>query len=203
VSSFHLDAAGLVDGDFFPAPGDFLPASGTSGVPAGAALSWTDPTGGATPDYLFVNVGNDLLDQEANSLDGTLDLGATNWAPPLDMATGPNESAVAYYRAAGPIAGPLAVDSGAILWGTSPFALPGYPGHRALVALGGETINAFEVGTACPGDVTGNGVVDFADVLALLSVWGPCGGCPEDRDGNGVIDFADVLAVLSGWGPCE
>ena len=25
---------------------------------------------------------------------------------------------------------------------------------------------------------------------------------PEDVDGNGVVDFADLLAILAAWGPC-
>ncbi len=31
--------------------------------------------------------------------------------------------------------------------------------------------------------------------------WSQVGG-PEDLDGNGVVDFGDLLIVLSAWGPC-
>lgn len=57
-------------------------------------------------------------------------------------------------------------------------------------------------GEPCPADIDGNGAVDFSDLLAVLSGWGPCGLCPEDLDGNGVVDFADILLLLSSWGPC-
>ena len=50
-----------------------------------------------------------------------------------------------------------------------------------------------------PGD---SGVVDFGDILAILSAWGNKGG-PEDLDGSGVVDFGDLLIVLAAWGPCE
>ena len=50
-----------------------------------------------------------------------------------------------------------------------------------------------------PGDVDGDGVVNFGDLLLVLAAWGPCGGCPEDLDGNGVVGFADLLIVLANW----
>ncbi|MCP3902639.1 MAG: hypothetical protein GY715_03300 [Planctomycetes bacterium] len=56
---------------------------------------------------------------------------------------------------------------------------------------------------ACPEDLNGNLVVDFADILAVIAAWGPCGvPCPEDLSGNGQVDFADILAVIAAWGPC-
>ncbi len=58
------------------------------------------------------------------------------------------------------------------------------------------------VGDDCRADVDGSGVVDFADLLAVLSAWGACEGCPEDVTGDGVVNFADILAVLAAWGPC-
>lgn len=55
----------------------------------------------------------------------------------------------------------------------------------------------------CQADVTGDGTVGFADVLAILGAWGPCMGCPEDVNGDGAVGFADMLAVLAQWGPCS
>ena len=54
----------------------------------------------------------------------------------------------------------------------------------------------------CPADVDRDGVVGFADLLAVLAAWGPCPGCPEDVDDSGAVGFDDVLALLAGWGPC-
>jgi hypothetical protein len=56
---------------------------------------------------------------------------------------------------------------------------------------------------SCPEDLSGNGQVDFADILAIVAAWGPCGGsCPEDLSGNNQVDFADVLVVIAAWGAC-
>lgn len=52
---------------------------------------------------------------------------------------------------------------------------------------------------AIPGDVNGDGFVDFADALEILASWGPCPGCPADLDGSGTVDFLDLLEVLSNW----
>lgn len=42
--------------------------------------------------------------------------------------------------------------------------------------------------------------VDFADLLIVLSQWGPCNGCPGDVNDDGFVDFADLLGVLGDWG---
>lgn len=55
----------------------------------------------------------------------------------------------------------------------------------------------------CPADFDGSGAVDFADILAVLSSFGPCeGDCPTDLDGSGEVEFSDLLSVLSAFGPC-
>ncbi|MHC5114596.1 MAG: hypothetical protein ACYTGP_09235 [Planctomycetota bacterium] len=54
----------------------------------------------------------------------------------------------------------------------------------------------------CPEDLNGNLCVDFADILRVISVWGPCPGCPEDLNGNDSADFADILVIIGAWGPC-
>ncbi len=52
------------------------------------------------------------------------------------------------------------------------------------------------------GDANGSGVVDFADITAVLSNWGAAGapGMPGDADCSGAVNFADITAVLSNWG---
>jgi hypothetical protein len=49
-------------------------------------------------------------------------------------------------------------------------------------------------------DITGDGIVDFADVLFILADWG-CTDC-GDIDGDGVLGFGDILVILANWG-CE
>jgi hypothetical protein len=54
-----------------------------------------------------------------------------------------------------------------------------------------------------PGDLNGDGVVDGADLLILLSAWGKCGdpeNCPADLNDDGTVDGADLLLLLSNWG---
>ena len=59
----------------------------------------------------------------------------------------------------------------------------------------------FQIDT-CPADVTGDGVVDVLDLLAVLAAWGQTGELPEDITGDGLVDTLDLLEVLAAWGPC-
>ncbi len=54
----------------------------------------------------------------------------------------------------------------------------------------------------CPGDATGDGIVNFTDITAVLSNWGSAGPSPlaGDADSDGVVNFQDITAVLSNWG---
>jgi hypothetical protein len=54
----------------------------------------------------------------------------------------------------------------------------------------------------CPADVNDDGVVNGADLAAVLGAWGPRRGALEDIDGSGVVDGADLAAILSSWGAC-
>ncbi len=56
--------------------------------------------------------------------------------------------------------------------------------------------------SACPWDLDGSGAVAVADLLALLSAWGPNPGHPADFDGDGAVAVTDLLKLLSNWGPC-
>ena len=53
-----------------------------------------------------------------------------------------------------------------------------------------------------PGDVDGDGDVDFTDLLTLLDTWGDCPPaeyCPADIDGSGSVGLSDLLLLLSNW----
>ncbi|MCA9284176.1 MAG: hypothetical protein KDA22_03105 [Phycisphaerales bacterium] len=53
----------------------------------------------------------------------------------------------------------------------------------------------------CAADLSGDGMVDGADLGQLLAAWGTSG--PGDLDGNGDVDGADLGILLGAWGPCR
>ncbi len=55
---------------------------------------------------------------------------------------------------------------------------------------------------ACPADLTNDGIVNPADLAALLAAWGPCQGCPEDLDDDRMVGASDLAALLAAWGEC-
>jgi len=59
--------------------------------------------------------------------------------------------------------------------------------------------NVIDFGGAVEGDANGDGVVNFADILAIVGAWGPCPGCPEDVNGDDAVNFADILVVIANW----
>jgi outer membrane protein assembly factor BamB len=72
-----------------------------------------------------------------------------------------------------------------------------------LVVCGvGDDVRAYRT-APCDGDVDGDGVVGFDDLLLVLAEWGPCPGCPEDIDGDDEVGFPDLLIVLAEWGDCS
>jgi hypothetical protein len=55
-----------------------------------------------------------------------------------------------------------------------------------------------------PGDVDGDGVVNSADLVALIAAWGGCptppANCPADMNSDGIVNSADLLLLLNHWG---
>ena len=39
-------------------------------------------------------------------------------------------------------------------------------------------------------------------LIDVLSHWGMCADCPQDLNGDDMVDFSDVLMILSQWGDC-
>lgn len=54
------------------------------------------------------------------------------------------------------------------------------------------------------GDITGDGLVNVADLLAVITAWGPCptppAACPADIVTDGAVNVADLLFVITNWG---
>jgi hypothetical protein len=54
---------------------------------------------------------------------------------------------------------------------------------------------------SCVGDVSGDGMVDVSDILAVVGAWGNTGG-PEDVNDDGIVNVGDLLMIVDAWGPC-
>ncbi len=65
-------------------------------------------------------------------------------------------------------------------------------------------VGTFQIVTSdpCPEDLSGNGLVDFEDILEVLAHWGEDGSMGGDTNDDNAVDFEDILAVLAAWGPC-
>ena len=75
-------------------------------------------------------------------------------------------------------------------------------GVPVVIDMGAYEFPARAVDPIRVGDVDGDGIVGFADLLGVLASWGnDCGDCClADVDYNGVVDFADLLSVIGAWG---
>lgn len=67
--------------------------------------------------------------------------------------------------------------------------------------LGKQVIPAANWSRAVTGDVNESGGVDVADLLNVITTWGPCtAGCDADTNNDGQINVTDLLAVITNWG---
>ena len=77
---------------------------------------------------------------------------------------------------------------------------------RAVIAILSLAASA-PASAQCTGDLTGNGIVDGADLGTILSYWGPRTQDPtsiaSDLNGDGLINGADLGVLLASWGPCQ
>ena len=67
--------------------------------------------------------------------------------------------------------------------------------------MGGNSI-LLECLPPCPGDLNGDGIVDGADLSALLGDWNQAGSA-ADIDGDGLVDGFDLTLLLGSWGLCS
>ena len=52
----------------------------------------------------------------------------------------------------------------------------------------------------CPGDITGDCIIDGADLGLLISGWGACApNCPGDLNLDGFVTGADLGIMISFW----
>ncbi|MCI0364044.1 MAG: dockerin type I domain-containing protein [Phycisphaerales bacterium] len=57
-----------------------------------------------------------------------------------------------------------------------------------------------EISIPVAGDVTGDGVVNIDDLLAVIAAWGSIGPNAADVTGDGQVNVHDLLMVISNWG---
>jgi Peptidase family M23 len=62
----------------------------------------------------------------------------------------------------------------------------------------GSTITVLVSGA--PGDTTGDGLVNGADIATVLGSWGACSCCAADRNDDGLVNGADIAVILGNWG---
>jgi len=74
-------------------------------------------------------------------------------------------------------------------------------------AGGPTSMSVSACGPVKPGDITGDGVTNVDDLLAVINGWGPCPApprsCPADiapAGGNGQVNVDDLLKVINNWG---
>ncbi|MCH2136781.1 MAG: hypothetical protein MK101_09395 [Phycisphaerales bacterium] len=66
----------------------------------------------------------------------------------------------------------------------------------------GEGVVCGDIQCGCEGDVTGDGLADVNDVLALITEWGTIGHVPEDLNGDGEVGVEDLLIILQWFNNC-
>jgi formylglycine-generating enzyme required for sulfatase activity len=78
------------------------------------------------------------------------------------------------------------------------------PLRSTAPALLGILLTASAASASCTADLTGDGVIDGADLGFLLSFWDQGGSAAgqADLDQDGVVGGADLGILLSGWGTC-
>jgi formylglycine-generating enzyme required for sulfatase activity len=78
--------------------------------------------------------------------------------------------------------------------------------HAPLTALSLSlaTLMASPALGQCPGDITGNGVVDGADLGSVLGAWESDGTTQPGSDINsdGIVNGADLAILIGAFGPC-
>ena len=73
--------------------------------------------------------------------------------------------------------------------------------YGAWVDAGGNIFDDACGGVECLADISGDGTVGVADVLAIIDSWGTSNQT-ADLNADGMVDVVDLLIVVGAWGPC-
>jgi hypothetical protein len=79
---------------------------------------------------------------------------------------------------------------------------------EARIVAAAVDMGAYEVqqGSACAADLSGDGMVNVVDLIALMDAWGACDACqacPADLSGDCTVTTVDLAALIGAWGACE
>ena len=79
-----------------------------------------------------------------------------------------------------------------------------YDQHSNVWAVSTSTgeLMAFEAGSSCLSDLTGNSQVDGQDLAMLLAEWHN-EFTSADQDGDGLVNGADLSILIGAWGTCS
>jgi hypothetical protein len=98
----------------------------------------------------------------------------------------------------------LRPDGTLVSWGFNGNGEGNVPSVRVDSIAVGQFHGVGLVANPCPGDITGNGVVDAIDLASVLTSWGTAGSGEFNPDANrdGIVDATDLAFVLASWGSC-
>ncbi len=122
-------------------------------------------------------------DREVNTMSTYENLGAGEFGTRATIDVAPNP----YYMRLGDFAGNGLSDD---------IAIPNSTTAQVTVLIS-------QAVPACPADMSGDGIVNAADLAELLGAWGPNPGHPADFNGDGVVNAADLAQLLGAWGECS
>lgn len=78
---------------------------------------------------------------------------------------------------------------------------PALSADGSLIAAGTVDVQRFWTPPPCSAaDLNCDGIVDGADLGAMLSAWGPCAGCAADLNDDARVDGADLGQLLTAFG---
>jgi len=74
-------------------------------------------------------------------------------------------------------------------------------GVPAIVDMGAYEFPGVSFSPVIPGDIDGDGIVGFGDLVAVLAGFGPCRTdcCTADVNGDGTVNFADLVLILANF----
>lgn len=159
-------------------------------------MVYTDPKGNVgSPAAAINDLSLRVTDPEGTTYWGNNGLTASNYSTAGGIPNTRDTVENVFVQNPAPGMWQFRVEATAIVQDARP-QTPELDADYALVVVG------VVIPVPCPADVSGDGVVNVTDLLAVINAWGTCAGCPADINSDGVVNVSDLLAVINAWGPC-